>query len=103
MSLEQLFQSISGGSLLLMAALGGLFTSLLNMFGAIPILFLKQSFGRISDLGLSFAAGVMIAASFTSLIIPGTELGGVIPVLFGVMLGAAMISLMDRLIPICMR
>ncbi len=99
MPLEQLLQSVSGGSLLLLAALGGLFTSLLNMLGAIPVLFLKRPFGRTSDLGLSFAAGVMIAASFTSLIIPGIELGGVFPVLFGVMLGAAMISLMDRLIP----
>lgn len=99
MSLEQLFQSASGGNLLLMAALGGLFTSLLNMLGATPVLFLKRSVARLSDLGLGFAAGVMIAASFTSLIIPGIELGGVLPVLFGIVLGSAVISLMDKLIP----
>ena len=93
-------QQISGGSPLLLAAFGGLFTSILNMLGAIPILFLRRgSGGRISDLGLGFAAGVMLAASFTSLILPGIELGGILPVLAGMVVGAILVSLMDRLIP----
>ena len=41
----------------------------------------------------------MLAASFTSLIIPGINLGGIFPVLIGVGLGAILVSLMDKLIP----
>jgi ZIP family zinc transporter len=99
MSLVQAFQGISGGDPAILGALAGLFTSIMNLLGAVPILFLRRSFRRISDLGLGFASGVMLAASFTSLILPGIELGGIMPVLLGVILGAAVISLMDKLIP----
>ncbi len=99
MSIVQAFQSISGGDPVILGALAGLFTSIMNLLGAVPILFLKGSFRRISDLGLGFASGVMLAASFTSLILPGIELGGIMPVLLGMILGAAAISLMDKLIP----
>ena len=51
------------------------------------------------DASLGFAAGVMLAASFTSLIIPGMEYGGVVPVLIGILLGAIFIDLLDHLIP----
>ena len=100
MDLGSLLQQISGGNPLLLATFGGLFTSILNMLGATPILFLRGgSDSRISDLGLGFAAGVMLAASFTSLILPGIERGGILPVLAGIVIGAILISLMDRLIP----
>ncbi|MCD6592190.1 MAG: ZIP family metal transporter [Thaumarchaeota archaeon] len=99
MGLEQLFYELAGGNLILLAGLGGLFTSLLNVLGALPILVLRGAESRLPDLGLGFAAGVMLAASFTSLIIPGIRLGGVFPVLIGIGLGAILVSLMDRLIP----
>lgn len=99
MSLTQLFQEFSGGDPLLLAALAGMLTSTLNLVGATPILFLKGSFRRISDLGLGFASGVMLAASFTSLILPAIELGGIPPTVLGIVLGAILISVMDRLIP----
>lgn len=83
----------------MLATLAGLFTSIMNLIGAVPILFLKRSFKRVSDLGLGFASGVMLAASFTSLILPAIELGGILSTLLGVVLGAAAISIMDRLIP----
>jgi len=97
--LEQLFYELAGGNMLILAALGGLFTSLLNMLGALPIFILRDAESRIPDLGLGFAAGVMLAASFTSLIIPGMSLGGIFPVIVGIALGAILVSLMDKLIP----
>ena len=98
--MEELFLSLSDGSLLILAFLGGLFTSLLNMIGVLPIFFIREdSTLRIPDYGLAFAAGVMLAASFTSLIIPAINQGGVFPVLLGIFLGAAGVSLMDKLIP----
>lgn len=99
MSLEELLLIFSQGNVLILAFLGGLFTTLLNALGAIPILFFKEIPQRISDIGLGFAAGVMLAASFTSLIVPGIELGGIIPVIIGITLGAIMVNFADAIIP----
>ena len=41
----------------------------------------------------------MLAASFTSLILPGVEYGGIIPVIIGMVLGVGVMDLGDRLIP----
>ena len=52
MGLEQLFYELAGGNLILLAGLGGLFTSLLNMLGALPIFVLRGAESRLPDLGL---------------------------------------------------
>lgn len=46
-----------------------------------------------------FAAGVMLTASLTSLILPGIEQGGLLPVLVGLALGALMMEVGDRRLP----
>lgn len=97
--LEEYILIISGGNVLLMGLLGGILTSLLNMLGATPILFFKKVSEKLLDVGLGFAAGVMLAASFTSLILPGLERGGLLPVMIGIALGALFVTLADRLIP----
>jgi len=71
----------------------------MNTLGATPILFLKNPPKSFLDIGLGFAAGVMLAASFTSLILPGFKIGGAIPVFTGIALGAILISFTDRLLP----
>ena len=98
-SLEELFIGVSGGNPILLGLLGGFFISTLNAFGGIPVLFFKHLPQRLNDVALGFAAGVMLAASFTSLIIPGIELGGVLPVALGVLLGAGVVSVADRIVP----
>jgi len=72
---------------------------MLNAVGAVPVLFMKRISQRMLDIGLGFASGVMIAASFTSLILPGIEIGGVLPVLAGIILGTVAVSFADRVIP----
>ena len=62
----------------------GVFIVALNMAGALLVLLVRQPSERILDTLLGFAAGVMLAASFTSLILPAIERGGVFPALFGV-------------------
>jgi len=99
MELGEILLSISGGNLLILACLGGLLTSLLNAIGSLPVLVIKKPIGRLTDLGLGFASGVMLAASFTSLIIPGIEHGGILQVLLGIIAGTAAVSLMDKFIP----
>lgn len=82
-----------------LALKAGLLIVTLNALGAIPVLFMRGVSQRMLDVGLGFASGVMIAASFTSLIIPGIEEGGIAPVLAGIILGSITITLADRVIP----
>ncbi|MEN2975359.1 MAG: ZIP family metal transporter [Candidatus Caldarchaeales archaeon] len=97
--ITELFTWISGGNIALMGLLGGTIAALLNLFGATPILLIKSYHKTFLNTGLGFAAGVMLAASFTSLILPGIEYGGILSVLIGIILGASSISLVDRLTP----
>jgi len=81
---------------------GGLVIAGLNLFGASLILVWRNPSERAMDGALGFAAGVMLAAAFTSLIIPGIETysnGNPIPVLVGVALGALFLDRSDVLVP----
>ncbi|MCD6563699.1 MAG: ZIP family metal transporter [Thermoproteales archaeon] len=99
MVFENILLSLAGNNLLLLGLLGGCITALLNAIGAIPVLFFKKLPERVSDIGLGFAAGVMLAASFTSLIVPGIEKGGINPVIIGIVLGALSVNFADMIIP----
>ena len=94
--------------LVLTALLASTITGGLTAVGALPVLFGKRPSERFNDTLLGFAAGVMLAASFFSLIVPSidisTEMYGVGPIpaliaVFGILLGAAAIAMMDRLLP----
>ncbi|RUO66565.1 ZIP family metal transporter [Pseudidiomarina planktonica] len=76
--------------------------------GAVPVLFGRLPSERSQDTLLGFAAGVMLAASFFSLIIPSidisTELYGEGPwpaaiAVIGILLGALAIAMLDRWLP----
>src|SRR5690606_33707935 len=54
---------------------------------------------RFLNASLGFSAGVMLAASFTSLILPAIELAGVVPVLVGLVLGALVLDQADQWVP----
>lgn len=71
----------------------------LNMAGALLVLLVRQPSERMLDTLLGFAAGVMLAASFTSLILPAIERSGALPALLGVALGALAMDLADHLVP----
>ncbi|WP_311173054.1 ZIP family metal transporter [Halobellus ordinarius] len=81
---------------------GGLVIAGMNLFGASLVLVWRNPSERSLDGALGFAAGIMLAASFTSLIIPGIEIysnGNPIPVLVGVVLGALFLDRSDSLVP----
>ncbi len=68
---------------------------------AIGFLFKKVSH-RFSDIILSFAAGVMLAAAVLGLILPSVEYGGKwgLPVaVVGIFVGALCLNLVDKLVP----
>ncbi len=64
-------------------------------------LFKKMSH-RFSDIVLSFAAGVMLAAAVLGLIVPSLEYGGkygLITAVVGIFAGAVCLNLIDKLVP----
>ena len=67
----------------------------------IGFIFKKQSH-KFSDIVLSFAAGVMLAAAVLGLIVPSIEYGGkfgIIVTVAGIFAGAVCLNLIDRLVP----
>jgi ZIP family zinc transporter len=87
---------------LVQGLVGGLVIAGLNLCGASLVLVWRDPSERALDGALGFAAGVMLAASFTSLILPGIEAtpgGSPIPVLFGVLLGGLFLERADALVP----
>ena len=96
------FEALVGTDPLVQAAAGGLVIAVLNLLGASLILVWRDPSERALDGALGFAAGVMLAAAFTSLIIPGIETysgGDPIPVLVGVVLGALLLDRSDAIVP----
>lgn len=86
-------------SLILLGLSGSLAAGLATGVGALPVLFTRRFSVRYLDIMLGFAAGVMLAATSFSLIVPAIELGGVWIALAGIAFGAIFLHLMDRFIP----
>ncbi|MEO0918493.1 MAG: ZIP family metal transporter, partial [Pseudomonadota bacterium] len=95
-------------NVILLGTFGSLAAGLMTAIGALPILIGKAFSQRTNDVVLGFAAGIMLSASYFSLIIPGLEIAetrygeGVVPALIavgGVLLGAAAIAFLDTWVP----
>jgi ZIP family zinc transporter len=87
------------------ALLATLFTWGVTALGAAIVVFTKRVNRKFLDAMLGFAAGVMIAASFWSLLAPSIEMAaemGVaswLPAAVGFLLGAGFLRLIDRILP----
>ena len=90
------------------AIIGGLFAALATALGTLPVLLSQQFSQRTYDSMLGFGAGVMLAASSFSLVIPalaaakaqgagGWGAGGTVGA--GILIGAALLLAIDRLVP----
>ena len=76
-----------GGATVIGAAIGFLFKNLSHKF---------------SDIVLSFAAGVMLAAAIVGLVLPSLEYGGkwgLLITVVGIFAGAVCLNLVDKLVP----
>lgn len=71
----------------------------LTVAGALPALLGLKAGDKVMAYGMGFAAGVMISASFTSLLIPAEEIGGIFPAIVGFLLGALVMHAMNRALP----
>lgn len=97
--LEELFLAVAGTNPIWQGVVGGLVITLLNALGALLVLVWQKPSRKFLDTALGFAAGVMLTASFTSLILPGVEHGGILPVVIGMALGVVVMDVGDRLVP----
>jgi ZIP family zinc transporter len=97
--LQQIFLHVTGTNPVLQGLAGGIVIASFNMIGALSVLVWRNPSERSLDGALGFAAGVMLAASFTSLILPGIEIGGILPVMVGVLLGALLLDRADAWVP----
>lgn len=73
-----------------------------TLFGAILGMFFKNMSHKFSDIILSFAAGVMLAAAVYGLVLPAIESGqnfAPLVAVSGVFLGALILNLIDKFVP----
>jgi ZIP family zinc transporter len=100
-----MYQSFAGLHPIVQALLGTLFTWFVTALGA-GLVFLFRTINRkVLDGMLGFAAGVMIAASYWSLLAPAIEMaeksGGIpwLPATAGFLLGGAFLLAVDKILP----
>ncbi|MHB8809087.1 MAG: ZIP family metal transporter [Desulfobulbaceae bacterium] len=102
MSLAEWFPGLSPISQALLATV---FTWLMTALGAGAVFFFATIHRKVLDGMLGFAAGVMMAASCWSLLIPAIEMAGAngmsrwFPATSGFLLGAGFLWLIDKILP----
>jgi ZIP family zinc transporter len=85
----------------LQALAATMFTWLMTAAGSAMVFFFSSVKTKALDFMLGFAAGVMIAASFWSLLSPAIEMtsGNVLPAVIGFLLGGAFLRIVDLILP----
>lgn len=107
-AVEDVFVDVVGGDPLRQGLVAGLVIAAFNLAGALAVLVWRDPSEKWVDAGLAFAAGIMLSAAYTSLLVPGAEfaaapgydaveigglaLTGVTPVLVGLFAGVAVLS-----------
>jgi len=99
-----LVEYLSQYNIIYVGLIASLIAGLCTGIGAIPVFFTKEVSHKTLDTMLGFAAGVMLAATSFSLIIPAIEFGGngmrgATIALIGIMLGGIFLDLMDQHAP----
>lgn len=109
--LDQFWSALQNNPVVMNAFLGGSAAALATALGTLPVLMSQQLSNRVQDTLYGFGAGVMLAASAFSLVIPGLEAartaglfgggswaaGGVIGA--AIVMGAAALLALDRILP----
>jgi len=90
---------------IIQSLIGGIFTYGLTALGAALVFFTRSVNYKLLDAMMGFAAGVMIAASFWSLLVPSIEMATVqgvvewLPALLGFLTGGIFLRLCDAYLP----
>ena len=98
---EELIGWFEGIDPILAALIATTFTWLVTAFGASFVYFFKTLNRTVLDVALGFTGGVMVAASFWSLLNPAIELSGGswIPAAIGFLLGGVFLFGLDKALP----
>lgn len=100
-----MFEWFAGLGAIPQAFLATCFTWAVTALGAAAVFFFKRVNQKLLDAMMGFAAGVMIAASFWSLLAPAIEMAqnagssGWLPAASGFLAGGAVLALIDKLLP----
>ncbi|WP_137285065.1 ZIP family metal transporter [Halorussus salinisoli] len=97
--LSEWFVRIVGHDPVMQGLAGGIVIAVMNTLGAALVVVWPDPSEQALDGALGFAAGVMLSASFTSLILPGIEIGGIWPVLVGFAFGVLLLDRADQWVP----
>lgn len=105
--LQELFKAlidwiliISNYDLTIIMVIAGFFLVFMTSLGSLISIFSKSIPSWGINFSLSFAAGVMLVASFTSLILPSMKLANsFFPTAIGIFLGITLMYIIDRIIP----
>ncbi len=83
------------------ALAAGIFAWALGAFGAAFVFAVKDFSQRVFDLMLGFAGGIMLSASFWSLLAPAVEMSANnwVPAVLGFLLGSFFMRVVDKLLP----
>jgi ZIP family zinc transporter len=99
----ELLEGVARGNTVITALLMSTLAMLSTTIGALPVLLVRG--GRddviniLVDVGLGFGSGVMIVASFTSLLLPSIEGGGLHLTLAGFTIGALAVAVANEVLP----
>jgi ZIP family zinc transporter len=96
---EELFARFFDDNRITMGIVGTVLTGFATGVGALPVLFTTKVSERLLDALLGFAAGVMLAATAFSLIVPAIELGGIWSAVLGILIGALFLAVLDHVLP----
>lgn len=99
-----MFQFLHSLNIVYLGILASLAAGLATGLGAIPIFFKRNFSKQFLDSSLGFAAGVMLAATSFSLILPAIKAGGggiqgAAITVFGMLVGGIFLDLMDHFFP----
>lgn len=97
-------EALTGANIILIGLLASLGAGLATGAGALPIFVTRSVSQKVLDGMLGFAAGVMLAATSFSLVIPAIEYGGggargALIAALGIMLGGVFLDLIDKFTP----
>ena len=86
-------------NLIVLGSVASLLAGLATGVGALLVFFIREVSDRLLDASLGFAAGVMLAATSFSLLVPAIEIGGIWKTVIGIILGTVFLIYAERFTP----
>ncbi|MBE0433434.1 ZIP family metal transporter [candidate division WOR-3 bacterium] len=86
-------------NLILIGGVASLLAGLATGIGALPVFAVRDISEKFLDAALGFAAGVMLAATSFSLLVPAIAIGGVWRAVLGLVLGAVFLVFAEKSVP----